>query len=86
MSYSILFTSSSRKQLSKLPKDIQKRIVTYLETKIILNPLLHDKSLSGNKKGLWRYRVGDYRIICHISNKDLVVLILDVGHRRDVYG
>ena len=85
MNYNILFTSSSRKQFSKLTKDIQKRIVTYLETKVILNPQLHGKNLVGNKKGLWRYRVWDYRIICHINNKELVILILDLGHRRDVY-
>lgn len=85
MNYNILFTSNSRKQFSKLTKDIQKRIVTYLETKVIFNPQLHGKNLVGNKKGLWRYRVGDYRIICQINNKELVILILDLGHRRDVY-
>jgi len=85
MIYSILFTNRSRKQISKLNKDAQKRIVNYLESRVSLNPHNFGKSLVGGKKGLWRYRVDDYRIICNVSNNELLVLVVDVGHRREVY-
>lgn len=85
MSYSILFTDRTKKQFSKLNKDVQCRIVDYLENKVAIYPLKFGKSLVGNKKGLWRYRVGDYRIICNISNNQLLVLIVDIGHRKEVY-
>lgn len=85
MSYSILFTDRTRKQFSKLNKDMQRRIIDYLENKVTIHPLKFGKSLVGSKKGLWRYRVGDYRIICNISNNQLLVLVVDIGHRKEVY-
>jgi mRNA interferase RelE/StbE len=65
--------------------DTQKLIVHYLESKIAISPHNFGKSLLREKKGLWRYRVGDYRIICNINNNELLVLVIDVGHRRDIY-
>ncbi|MDR0774918.1 MAG: type II toxin-antitoxin system RelE/ParE family toxin [Rickettsia sp.] len=85
MAYSILFTDHSRKQFSKLNKDIQQRIIHYLESRISINPHDFGKSLVGEKKGLWRYRVDDYRIICNISNNESLILVIDVGHRREIY-
>jgi mRNA interferase RelE/StbE len=85
MTYRILFSESSRKEFSKLDKNIQKLIVGYLESRVCYQPTLFGKSLTGNKKGLWRYRVGDYRIICNINQGELVVLVIKVGHRREIY-
>lgn len=85
MTYSILFTNRSRKQIAKLNNEAQKRIISYLENRISINPHNFGKSLVGDKKGLWRYRVADYRIICNISNNELLVLVVDVGHRREIY-
>jgi len=85
MTYSILFTNRSRKQIAKLNNEAQKRIINYLENRISINPHNFGKSLVGDKKGLWRYRVADYRIICNISNNELLVLVVDVGHRREIY-
>lgn len=85
MAYKISFTERSKKQFSKIDKGTQKRVVNYLETKVSKNATLFGKSLTGDKKGLWRYRVGDYRIICNLNNKELLVLILEVGHRKNVY-
>ncbi|MBZ6528099.1 type II toxin-antitoxin system RelE/ParE family toxin [Aerococcaceae bacterium DSM 111021] len=48
------------------------------------NPRLVGKSLTGNFSGQWRYRIGDYRLICHIDDNELVILSLEVGHRKDV--
>ena len=77
----------ARKQLKKLDKTAQKAIITYLETRIAASPDPYrlGKSLQGDLKGLWRYRVGDYRLICHIKNEQLTVLVLAVGHRKQVY-
>ncbi len=85
MAYSILFTDRSRKQFSKLNKDTQQRIIHYLESRISINPHDFGKSLVGEKKGLWRYRVDDYRIICNISNNESLILVIDVGHRHEIY-
>ncbi len=85
MAYKILFTERSKKQFLKLDKSVQKRIVQYLETKVAKYANVLGKSLTGDKKGLWRYRVGDYRVICNLNNKELLVLILEVGHRKNIY-
>ena len=49
------------------------------------NPRQHGKGLTANRSGQWRYRVGDYRLIAEIQDSRIVILILNVGHRRDVY-
>ncbi len=49
------------------------------------NPRIYGKGLTSNRRGQWRYRIGDYRIICNIEDNKLVILALIVGHRRDVY-
>ena len=49
------------------------------------NPRLHGKGLVENKSGQWRYRIGDYRVICKIQDKEIIVLVLEVGHRREIY-
>ena len=69
MVYSIVFTARSKKQFSKINRDIQERIISYLENRVAVHPHNFGKSLVGEKRGLWRYRVGDYRIICNIRKK-----------------
>jgi mRNA interferase RelE/StbE len=85
MSYKVLLTSRSRKQISKLDKGTQRTILDYLENRVTQSPHDFGKSLVGDKKGLWRYRIGDYRIICNISNSQLLVLVVEIGHRSSVY-
>ncbi|AVP87900.1 addiction module toxin, RelE/StbE family [Candidatus Phycorickettsia trachydisci] len=85
MAYKVLFSESARKQFTQLNKDTQKAIIKYLETRVTKDPLLFGKSLTGNKKGLWRYRVKDYRIICNIQHNALVVLVIKVGHGKEIY-
>jgi mRNA interferase RelE/StbE len=83
--YKLSFTEKVEKQLSKLDKQIEKKILKYLKTHVLENPTQHGKPLSANLLGLWRYRVGDYRIITEIRDKELVVLVVEVGHRKEVY-
>ena len=75
------------KELKKIDKQTQKDIIQYLKTRIATfeSPRRFDKPLSGNKSGLWRYRIKDYRLICNIEDGNLVVLVLRASHRKNVY-
>lgn len=87
MAWTLEFSDTARKQLRKLDRRWSGEILDYLEKRIVRagNPRQSGKALVGDKKGLWRYRVGDDRVICDIEDSRLVVLVAAVGHRRDVY-
>ena len=72
--------------MKKLEKQVAKRITAKLrEVSQLDDPRSMGKGLTGNLAGLWRYRVGDYRIICDIEDGVLLILVVDVAHRREVY-
>jgi mRNA interferase RelE/StbE len=73
--------------LKKLDRVGQQRVVRFLEERVAggRNPRDFGKPLTGDKVGLWRYRVGDYRLICRIEDDRSTVLILRIAHRREVY-
>jgi mRNA interferase RelE/StbE len=73
--------------LGRLDKAVQKQILRYLETRIAAaeHPQFFGKPLQGQLRKLWRYRVGDYRVLCDIQDHRLTVLVISVGHRRNVY-
>ena len=87
MSYEIKITPGFKKSFKKLDfitqRTISKWIVKNLEATDNLR--LHGKALSGNLKGLWRYRIGDYRLIADIQDNELVIVAIDIGHRREIY-
>ena len=83
MTWKIEFTQFADRQLRKIDRVWQAKLLNYLAK--ITDPYAVGKPLSGNKKGLWRYRVGDYRLVCQIKNNTLTVLVLTVGHRSKVY-
>ncbi len=87
MSWTIEFSEIAIKQLKKLDKQTRIRIFEYLENRVCAaeNPNQQGKALAYNKAALWRYRVGDYRIICQIKDETVTVLVLSVGHRKEVY-
>lgn len=87
MTWTINFSEVALKQLRKLDKQVTKRIIDYLEKRISTaeNPKEQGKALTYNKSGLWRYRIGDYRIICQINDETITILVLEVGHRKDIY-
>ena len=87
MQYKVIFTERAKKQLKKLEKHIAALIIGWLEKNIqnCENPRLHGKGLLENKSGQWRYRIGDYRVICEIQDKEIIVLVLEVGHRIEIY-
>ena len=82
----VVLTKKAEKQLHKLSDTIAKRIVVYLqEISRLEDPRSRGKALTGNMKSLWRYRVNDYRIICYIQDEEVLVTVLKIGHRREVY-
>lgn len=87
MSYQIRTTERFDKSFKKLDKYTQ-RIIKGWIVKNLTNcsdPRAHGKALSANRTGQWRYRIGDYRLLCHIDDEELIILALNVGHRRIVY-
>lgn len=87
MKYKIVFSDRALKQLKKIDKHISALIIGWLGKNIegSENPRAHGKGLVENKSGQWRYRIGDYRVICEILDNEVVVLVLEVGHRREIY-
>lgn len=87
MSYTIRTTPRFDKSFKKLDRYTQRIIKSWIEKNLLdcENPRAHGKSLTANRSGQWRYRIGDYRLICHIDDDELIILALNVGHRRTVY-
>lgn len=88
MVWTIEITAKAEKQLRKLDRQTAQRITDYLYDRVQKheNPRELGKALTGDQLGgYWRYRVGDYRLVCEIQDSHLVVLVLKVGHRRAVY-
>ncbi|MBQ9434149.1 MAG: type II toxin-antitoxin system RelE/ParE family toxin [Synergistaceae bacterium] len=86
MKWRIEFEKSARDTLAKLDKPIRQQIEKYLDNLLTLDdPRMRGKGLTGDKAGQWRYRAGDYRIICEIRDNVLVILVLSIGHRSKVY-
>lgn len=85
--YSIEFTENCDKEFGKLDKPIQQRITNYLSKRVakLENPRMMGEPLHGTLSHLWRYKVGNYRIICEIQDSILRVLVIRIDHRRQVY-
>ena len=82
----VILTKASKKQLKKLDSSISKRILDYLEQLELLDdPRSRGKALTSNLAGLWRYRVGDYRILCRIYEDKLVITVIEIAHRSTIY-
>lgn len=80
------FTGKSAKKLAKLDNSVQKLFKKFFDDLVKLDdPKIKGKALTGNLVGLWRYRVGDFRIICKIEGNAITILVLDIGHRKEIY-
>jgi len=84
LAWTARFTAAAEKQLSKLDRPIQRRILAFLEDLAQVNPRSKGKALRGDARA-WRYRVGDYRVICDLADEEMIVYVIRVGHRREVY-
>ncbi len=87
MKYTVRFTERAKKDLKKLDKHTAALILGWVRKNLegCENPRVHGKALTANRSGQWRYRIGDYRLLAQIEDEVVTVLVLNVGHRRDVY-
>lgn len=85
--YKVEYAERAIKSLRKLDKHTRNLIVAWIDKNLVNceNPRVHGKGLVQNKPDQWRYRVGDYRIICEIKETEIVILVLEVSRRREVY-
>ena len=87
MAWTIEYAETAKKQLRKLDRAAARRIVDFMDERMAPSKDLRGmgKALKGPLGDLWRYRVGDFRVICDIQDKVLTVLVLQIGNRREVY-
>lgn len=87
MIYRLVISDDVKKQLKKMDKHLALMLAKDMKKKLdyISNPRQFGKSLSGEFKGLWRYRIGNYRIICNIIDNELIIVAIQIGHRKGIY-
>lgn len=87
MIWKVEFTPAADKHFARLDRAWQRRIIAYMEKEIahLDDPRVRGKPLTGELRGLWRYRIGDYRAICRITESTVTILVIQIGHRSDVY-
>ena len=87
MAWTLSISDRARKDLKKLDRKVAAQIVRVLTDRVATqhNPREAGKPLTGEWKGLWRFRVGSYRVICDLQDEKMVILALAVGHRKEIY-
>lgn len=85
--YKVEYTPLAVKQLKKMDRHVSALIIGWIEKNLVdcENPRQYGKGLVANRSGEWRYRIGDYRILADIRDDSLVILVIAVGHRREIY-
>jgi mRNA interferase RelE/StbE len=87
LAWSANFDPRALKELEKLDRMAQRRVVKFLQERVLRrdDPRGLGKAMTGDKAGLWRYRVGDYRLICHIDDEAQSVRVLRLAHRKEAH-
>ncbi|NME35775.1 type II toxin-antitoxin system RelE/ParE family toxin [Fusobacterium perfoetens] len=87
MVYKVEFSIEAANYIKKMDNSTRTTLLKWINKNLINceDPRIHGKSLTGNKKGIWRYRVGNYRVLCDIQDEILTILVLEVGHRNKIY-
>ena len=87
MNYHVAFTESARRELKKLDRYTATMIMGWIRKNLegCTDPRQHGKGLTANRSGEWRYRVGDYRLLAEIKDGKILILILHIGHRSEIY-
>lgn len=85
--YSVVFADKARKTLKKLDPNVSKLILAWIRKNLegCSDPRKHGKVLVGDHSGQWRYRIGDYRLIAEIQDEEIIILVLNIGHRKNIY-
>lgn len=87
MTYNVETTARFDREFKKLDRYTQRMIKSWIVKNLVgcSDHRQHGKGLLANRSGQWRYRIGDYRLICEIHDNELIILALTVGHRREIY-
>ena len=85
MVWQIIFTKKAQKQINDLDKSIQARMKKAILEKLITNPAAYLEPLVGDLGGYYKFRVGDYRLICTKEDENLIVIVVEIGHRSEIY-
>ena len=87
MQYKVIYEKKAIKSLSNIDKGQQTLIISWIEKNLVNtdDPKKHGKALKGNLKEYWRYRIGNYRLLADINDDQIKIIILNIGHRKDIY-
>lgn len=87
MSYKVEYSKYAQKQIKKMDLYTKVMLMRWITKNLVncANPRIHGKALKGNLKNQWRYRVGDYRILCDIEDDNLIILVINVRHKKEIY-
>lgn len=87
LAYSIEYGKEAQRFLKKMDENNSQRIVKWMRDRVdgCDNPRLWGEALVGEFTGLWKYRIGDFRLICEIKDYELVVIVIELGHRKEIY-
>jgi mRNA interferase RelE/StbE len=87
LAWTVKLSDDAKRDLQKFDKSVQKRITSFLLERLqnTDNPRSTGKALQGKYSGLWRYRMGDFRLLCRIEDNELIILVIEMGHRKEIY-
>lgn len=85
MVWEVIFTKKAQKQINELDRPIQSRLKKSIMEKLMINPAAYLEPLLGDFGGYYKFRVGDYRLICSKEDEKLVIVVVELGHRREIY-
>lgn len=85
MGWQIIFTKKAQKQINGLDKPTQSRIKKSILEKLMVNPALYLEPLTGDFTGYYKFRIGDYRLICTKEDDKLIIIVIELGHHREIY-
>ena len=87
MKYSVEYATQAVRELRKMDRPIQKILLAWIEKNLVDcdDPRSYGRALTANHKGIWRYRIGEYRVLAEIDDGRIVILLLHIGHRKEVY-
>lgn len=87
MTYRLVVSENVKKKIKKMDKQLGLMLAKDMKARLdkFEDPRRFGKALKGDNKGLWRYRIGSYRVICEIRDNELIVLAIDIGYRKNIY-
>lgn len=87
MRYHVLFSKTALKTMEKLDPHVSSLIIGWIRKNLegCSDPRAHGKPLKGNRKGEWRYRIGNYRVLAEIRDEEVLIYVLEIGHRKEIY-